>query len=101
MRTAVEMAGTSASPGLTGRPVASAIAGSVSPAGRNRATFGIAPTIDRTSRATNPTPAAAAADPLTVLARNVIAAHPAMPSQARTAKATQPAIGIGSNRIAV
>ena len=69
--------------------------------GRNRPTFGIAPTIDRTSSATNPTPAAAAADPVTVLARNVIAAHTATPSQARTAIATQPAIGIGSNRIAV
>jgi hypothetical protein len=95
------MAGTNASAASTGRPVARPIAGSASPAGRNRVTVGIAPTIDRMRRPTNPTPAAAAADPVTVLARNVIAAHTATPSQARTAMAAQPAIGIGSNRIAV
>ena len=42
MMTAVETAGTSDIAGSTGCPDASAIAGSASPAGRNRPTFGIA-----------------------------------------------------------
>ena len=82
-------------------PVASAAAGPVSPAGVNRPSDGTADAIDRTSRATKPIPAAAPVDPVTVEARNVMAAHAASASQASAAIATQPAIGGGSNRIAV
>ena len=49
-----------------------------------RPTLGIADTIERTSRAMNPIPAAAAVDPVTVLPRKVIAAHAPRPSQARS-----------------
>ena len=55
------------------------------PAGTARRS-GSRPTIDRTSSATNPIPAAAAAEPVTVLPRNVMAAQAARPSQASTAK---------------
>ena len=82
-------------------PVARASAGPSSPDGRNRPTPGIAATSDTTMSATTPTPAAAAAEPKTVEARNVIAAQLDSPSQVRTARATQPPIGPGSNRIAV
>ena len=49
----------------------------------------------------NPMPAAAAVERVTVLARNVIAAHAASPSQASTPRAIQPATDGGANRIAV
>ena len=72
-----------------------------SPPGRNRPTFGMAATIDRTISAPNPTPAAAAVEPVTVEARNVMAAQAARPSQASSANAIQPPTGSGSNRMAV
>ena len=67
----------------------------------NRPTPGIADAIDRTRNARKPSPAAAAADPVTVLPRKVIAAQAHRPIQARAAIAAQPPTGIGSNRIAV
>ena len=101
MSTIVATTGVTTSATSTGAPVASASAGAARPPGRKRPTFGIAATIDRTSRARNPRPAAAAADPVTVLPRKVMAAQAARPSQARIAIAIQPPTGIGSNRIAV
>ncbi len=101
MRTIVAPTDAAMSPASTGAPVASAMAGSVNPPGLNRPTLGIADTIEMTMNARNPTPAAAAADPVTVLPRNVTAAHAARLSQARMASPTQPPIGWGSNRTAV
>ena len=49
--------------------------------------------IDRSSSAPNPIPAAAAVEPVTVQARNVMAAHARSPSQASTASAIQPPTG--------
>ena len=93
--------GTTTSPAATASPVASAIAGPASPPGVNGATLGIAETIDRTSSATNPIPAAAAVEPVTVLPRKVIAAQAHKPSQARPAERDPAATAGGSNRIAV
>ena len=60
---------------------------------RTRARPGTAATIDSTRSATNPIPAAAAVEPVTVLPRNVMAAQAHRPSQASPASASQPAIG--------
>ena len=77
------------------------MAGAASPLGVKGPTLGIAPTIESRSSARKPRPAAAAAEPVTVLPRKVNAAHAARPSHARAAIAAQPTTGIGSNRIAV
>ena len=96
---AVEMAGISASPASTGcRPPARWRAGQ--PARQEPAEIGMAATIDRTSSATNPNPAAAATEPVTVLPRNVSGPNrDTKPGKDR--HRDHPPTGIGSNRIAV
>ena len=80
-------------PDRTSGPVARASAGASRPSGRNRPTAGIAATSDTATRASTPMPAAAAAEPRTVEARNVIAAQQERPSQVSAASATHPASG--------
>ena len=95
---AIAVASTSPS---TGAPVARARAGPSSPDGSHRPIGGMAATIERPMRATNPMPAAAAVERVTVEARNVIAAQASRASQA--ARHRDPAgrrIG-GANRTAV
>ena len=85
----------------TDAPVASAMAGAASPLGVKRTDVGIAPTIESRSSARKPRPAAAAAEPVTVLPEEGQGRPAARPSHARAAIAAQPTTGIGSNRIAV
>jgi hypothetical protein len=54
-----------------------------------------------TIRATMPRPAAATADRVSVLPRNVMAAHDIRRSQSRTTVATAPPSDSGSNRTSV
>ena len=77
------------------------MAGPANPPGPTCARDGIAARSDRTRKATNPIPAAAAVEPVAVLPRKVMAAQAHNPSQARAANAIQPAMAGGSNRTAV
>ena len=101
MRMTVEITGFSASIRSIVSPEAIATAGPASPPGTNGARPGTAETMERTSSATNPIPAAAAVEPVTTLPRNVIAAHAHTPSQARPASTSQPVTDGGSKRTAV
>ena len=102
MRTSVESTGVRTSAGSTGEPVASETAGPSSPPGRNRPRFGIADAIDRTSQRDEAEPRR----------RRQGARHGAAeeregrpgrsaPARPGSRGATQPPIGMGSNRIAV
>src|SRR4029077_3703922 len=100
-RTTVESTGSTTSPAATGSPAARAIAGPASRRVVYGVTLGTAPTIERSSSAMNPIPAAAAVEPVTVLARNVMAAQAPSSSQASIPSAIQPWTLGGANRIAV
>jgi hypothetical protein len=69
--------------------------------GRYGAIVGIAPAIPRTMKATIPSPAAARLERVSVLPRNVMAAHLKSVSHWRTPDAIAPPTGSGSKRTSV
>ena len=91
--------GPTTSPG--GNPSASARAGAPRPTGRYGAIDGNTLSTPITMNAATPMPAAASAERVSVLPRNVIAAKTISASHCRSAEAANPPTGSASNRISV